>query len=468
MPVILHRQLQWIICLTMGLLILGILKINHLSDPSDVNTKKLVKNSKDPAKTNSNNPKSWQTKDHVVVGLQTKLSNSEDSSRTKTSTPKKKKKKKRTDESNDHKSVHSTMTPKKERSSMPSKQKKLSSSSIQISKEVKSMSASNDMEQESRNSFLNQYCTLEQSNSDWWYPDRKHTNSWQLRSPHAVWMGTDRLTSILQQVQHPFSSSSSSSSSSSLSIPLVWLPDRPTSMFLPRNFRYFRTRSQLVKAWSARQRLYATYPLKAIKANSHMYAMESSPGYLFWSSIVPQQILCTCPWIKVVILLQNPLDRLIGQYQLAKSLGLRTSIENWLQEDWNLVHDTITRSSKESNWTNYLTQAAGDSPIGRGLYIFQIKQWLSMMSQFNKKEDVLILDYESWRQDPDVVLLQILEFLQLSSEDTTSLSLSSEKPSKNSIKLDPKLRKKISQFYKPYNQMLYELLRWNPIWESDA
>ena len=45
------------------------------------------------------------------------------------------------------------------------------------------------------------------------------------------------------------------------------------------------------------------------------YAIESSPRYLLNSDRLPDMILCTVPWVKLIAILRNPIERAASQYR---------------------------------------------------------------------------------------------------------------------------------------------------------
>jgi Sulfotransferase domain len=291
-------------------------------------------------------------------------------------------------------------------------------------------------------SFVEDYCALETAE---WYPSKEGT-AWQKRAPYLVLAGTLEagIPSITKQlVQHS-----------------LLQENRHSSFFLPNKFRPYLTSSLKPKIWSARQHLYAKdYPVKDLKAKVDLKTIDASTGYLFWSSTVPQQLLCTCPWTKIIVFLRNPVDRLAAQYQSAVALGLKLDIESWLDPDLQLLQDTHDLET----WSAYLKSTRGDAPIGRGMYELQLQHWLSVLAKMDKLNDILILSYEDWKRHPRQVWSRILEFLQLPEETPSSLPLPTEFVH---AKMDPALRKKLIKYYQPYNQKLYDLLGWDNVWDT--
>ena len=175
-----------------------------------------------------------------------------------------------------------------------------------------------------------------------------------------------------------------------------------------------------------------------------------------------------------------------------------------LQHTWN----TNTTSSALESWSQYLKLIRGDAPLGRGLYEIQLLQWIRVLSQTNKWNDVLILNYDDWKQAPQQSWQRIVEFSNLypledpngnnssinngenfSSPSLTTWMVSSKRFVKSNATmasaasrprgsgssattmttvtttLDAALREKLIQYYKPHNKRLYRLLGWDAVWD---
>ena len=102
------------------------------------------------------------------------------------------------------------------------------------------------------------------------------------------------------------------------------------------------------------------------------------------------------------------------------------------------------------------------------MYDIQLRQWLSVLHEMDKLDDILILNYEDWRRSPTQVWTRILEFLNLPEEISSKLPLASEPvaPTLDGTTMDISLRKKLIKYYKPHNRKLYDLLGWDRVWDK--
>lgn len=324
--------------------------------------------------------------------------------------------------------------------------------------------------------FTNRWCDLSQVQ---WYPDTKHS-SWQQLEPHflipgAKYSGTSILGRMLSL--HPNLQSSRPSE---------------TQFFLDGVFRRrFVTPEEKTIVKAARTRMYAAHysrrggALANTNRTTITAAFDASPGYLFYSSLLPRRILCVIPWVKLVVLLRDPLDRIYFQFQAAKRYGLDLTFEAWIENDFRLAQsvglispaleplNVTTKAIREVEdlaWYKYSTQPGGGSPIGRSIYDIQLRHWFQALQAAGKKPsaNVMIVWTERLAESPAAEFKRILDFLgiplptDVSIESSlTSLAQVLSRPPSNTI--SPGLRLKLEKFYTPYKQRLKQLLRQNSI-----
>lgn len=183
-----------------------------------------------------------------------------------------------------------------------------------------------------------------------------------------------------------------------------------------------------------------------IPEGSHLQTGEACPGYLDFYETA-ERLREALPHIKLVVLLRNPVDRAISHYhhwvrRNQEPLPLEAAIEAKIQEI----------EEKGRVWrihSNY---------IARGVYVEFLKHWFSVFP----REQFLILKSEDFYDNPGKSLEQVYEFIGL-----PNYQLSSYK-TYNSGQYSPaevSIRKKIAEFYQPYNQELSQLLNADFTWE---
>eukprot|EP01038_Epipyxis_sp_PR26KG_P013627 gene13627-18286_t len=106
---------------------------------------------------------------------------------------------------------------------------------------------------------------------------------------------------------------------------------------------------------------------------------ESTPSYLLHSDIVIPRIKLICPWIKLIIMLRNPVDRAFSQYQMCidkngtpeqlkirgqSSYFLSTSFEEVIKSEINYLNKCgIT---PESSYSDFQQHVLSKCPMGHG------------------------------------------------------------------------------------------------------
>ena len=78
------------------------------------------------------------------------------------------------------------------------------------------------------------------------------------------------------------------------------------------------------------------------------------------------------------------------------------------------------------------------------------------------RNSILVLSTEEFEKEPNKIYSKIFKFLELPEYEVKN----SKKYNKNSyVKMDDKLRKTLFEFYKPYNEELFNLIKirfdWN-------
>ena len=211
---------------------------------------------------------------------------------------------------------------------------------------------------------------------------------------------------------------------------------------------------------------------------------EKTPSYLsYWK--VPYIIKRVLPWTKIVVSLRNPMDRLMNeiktkmyQYNITKvdiatnnTVTFDTYIASDMRTQMELIKNTSTYSKAFE--TRYLVRHG----IPRGVYVEQLKPWLEY---YTLGVDLMIFPYEELKENPQQVLDEIATFVgipkyeyshdllyaDLSPEIQTSnqrqkqgKSFASRTATSSSSSILPQyFETELYEFYKPYNDMLLDLL----------
>lgn len=178
---------------------------------------------------------------------------------------------------------------------------------------------------------------------------------------------------------------------------------------------------------------------------------EASPYYLFHPD-VPERAREAVPHAKFIALLRNPIDRAYSGYQMKVRRGVETlSFEDAIDKERERLSGSDDPVSLP--WRHY-------SYLKRGLYVDQLKRWMSVFP----REQFLILKSEDFYENPGWVLNQTLEYLGLRSWNPASFKayhLSEY------AEVAPATRKRLAEYFAPYNQQLYAFVGRDFGWEHE-
>ena len=301
--------------------------------------------------------------------------------------------------------------------------------------------------------FTQRWCDLEGVD---WMPSK--TSRWQRRAPYflipgAKYSGTLELAQ--QLAAHP-------------SIE----PGRSLEpgFFFQHNFaRYISSNLDKTKVLAARSRMYARdYPLSTAfkERNSKLLSFDATPGYLFYSSTLPRRILCVMPWIRLVIVLRNPVDRVWEHYQGASSRGLTLSLEEWIEKEFVLMKQVglLNATSLEENyaWHDY-QRLTLEGAIGRSLYDIQLRQWFQALRAVGRdpSSSVYVVRAEDLAANPQREYTAILKFLQVPDAPLQTPNAWDRFKNRQAERegMSPDTKKRLELFFGPYSKRLNTLLR---------
>lgn len=177
---------------------------------------------------------------------------------------------------------------------------------------------------------------------------------------------------------------------------------------------------------------------------------EASPYYLFHRD-VPERARRVVPYAKFIALLRNPVDRAYSHYQMRVSKGLESlSFEDAIdKEPERLSGDDPSGLT----WRHH-------SYIRRGLYVDQLKRWVSVFP----REQLLIIKSEDFYKEPEQILQQTLAHLGL--QPWSPAKLKAHHLSEYAD-MDPVTRERLKEYFAPHNEQLYAFLGRDLGWENE-
>ncbi|MGB3404531.1 MAG: tetratricopeptide repeat protein [Microcoleaceae cyanobacterium] len=197
-----------------------------------------------------------------------------------------------------------------------------------------------------------------------------------------------------------------------------------------------------------------------VPKESNFFTGEASTSYLDYPK-VPQRLYQHFPDVKLIAILRNPVERAFSHYHHKKKYHPgkeQRSFEEAIGEEMNFLEQL----------ENPILQAYSntDDPFGhlrsgyllRGLYIYFIQQWIDLFP----KEQIKIFKSEEFYDNPEAVMKQVFEFLEVSDHQLASY------PQYNSGSYSPisdKVRQKLSDFFHVHNQKLENYLNIELGWQ---
>lgn len=306
--------------------------------------------------------------------------------------------------------------------------------------------------------FVEKHCDLQGID---WYPEDE-TNVWQQRAPYFLLIGGEKVeSSILADVfrQHP------------------------NIITFPVSLPSFSRGKMRVK--DARSLLYNQSKSFA----NHVIGFDSALDYLFLGS-APYSILCMFPWIRVIVLVQDPINRIVSSWNFYKQkvekqvsfsewidMDMKSLRQNGVVNDWNSTKQFSSFSdSAQLNmaWRKYSSDRGlrnTNQPVGRSLYSIQLRNWFNALheSGFNPKDKLLIARVEDMENRPAALYQRLTDWLHL--PPYLNVSFPTPKTGNHmSSDLTNSTRLRLKKFFKPYNEQVYNLLQgeWKGLWDENS
>jgi hypothetical protein len=184
---------------------------------------------------------------------------------------------------------------------------------------------------------------------------------------------------------------------------------------------------------------------------------EASPYYLFHPH-VPARLAELLPGAKLIVMIRNPADRAISHYHRERMKG---------REPLSLVEaieceERRLAAEAEARVPDPLFQGSEHhrhSYLARGRYAEQLGRWLRHFP----REQICVVPAEHLFRDPAQTYRSILEFLGLPMWEPPSYSR--QNPGVYGD-VDPAIRARLIEYFKPHNRRLYDLLNQDLGWDG--
>lgn len=188
---------------------------------------------------------------------------------------------------------------------------------------------------------------------------------------------------------------------------------------------------------------------------------EATALYLFHPH-APKRVAEALPFVKLIVLLRNPVNRALSHYYHAIKHGQETlSFEEAIQGEEQRTAQEREKLLADERYESLAYRHR--SYLTRGIYVDQLQVWMNLFA----REQFLILKSEDFYADPDATLKLVLAFLNV---PETKLQLSKQAYQAHNAntypEMEPALRKRLIAYFEPHNARLYDYLGLNFAWDA--
>tara|TARA_Y100000310_G_scaffold327978_1_gene395253 strand:+ start:5155 stop:5997 length:843 start_codon:yes stop_codon:yes gene_type:complete len=188
---------------------------------------------------------------------------------------------------------------------------------------------------------------------------------------------------------------------------------------------------------------------KTLKNLKNFLAYEVTPAYIRrpWAA---RRIAEVLPNVKLIAILRNPVDRTYSHYNMSLSEGnYKSSFEDVVNNNFKELEELSSSYEKSSD--EYFKNFVEHSHIARGFYAEQLKIWFNI---FGNKQ-IHITSTENLAANPQQTFSDIFKFLEVPDYKYEKLE---NKRKGNYLPMQKDIRNKLSNYFKPYNEELFELI----------
>ena len=196
---------------------------------------------------------------------------------------------------------------------------------------------------------------------------------------------------------------------------------------------------------------------KAFGNKTNVITGEASPYYIFHPHS-PARVRKKLPDVKIIAMLRDPVERAFSHYKHHVKLKVEPlTFADAIKAEPERLMCEWDKMVKNEDYDSYNLQMY--SYLARGVYVDQLKRWLD----YFPREQFLILQSEDFFRNPEDNYLKSLKFLGL---PEYKLSTYRAFNAGHRSSMDKSMRKYLTNYFRPYNEELYELLGLDYGWQK--
>ena len=193
-----------------------------------------------------------------------------------------------------------------------------------------------------------------------------------------------------------------------------------------------------------------------IQKRKRMITGEASPYYIFHPHSL-ERIYKYNSNVKIIVLLRDPVERMWSHFRYAKVRGKEyLNFSEALEREDSRIKDEYEKMMQNENYRSFEHQR--HSYRKRSEYYHQVEE----VFKFFDRKNVLLLKSEDLFCDTQRIMDEVCVFLKVQKIDSDEYRIANKGGLKESI--DPVIEKKMREYFKPYNEKLYDLTGRNFGW----
>ncbi len=193
----------------------------------------------------------------------------------------------------------------------------------------------------------------------------------------------------------------------------------------------------------------------ALKMYGQLKVGECTPYYMP-HPLVPQRMAARLPGIKLVFVLRNPVMRTYSHYQHEYQKGREwLSFENALKAEKKRLSGEAELIQRRHAYYSYRHHHF--SYVNRSKYVEHVKRWL----KYFPRKQMFFISSERLFSKPQEQVDRLCEFLEIRRK---AIGGAKAHNTRNYPPMNVKTREMLEEYFKPYNQALYDLIEMDFGW----
>ncbi|MDX6307924.1 MAG: hypothetical protein QOI06_970 [Nocardioidaceae bacterium] len=187
---------------------------------------------------------------------------------------------------------------------------------------------------------------------------------------------------------------------------------------------------------------------------------EASPYYMFHPA-TPDRVKSAIPRAKVIMLLRDPVSRAYSHYWDRVSTGFEVlpTFEEAVAAEAARLADVDEARLADPGYQHYSHEH--HSYLARGRYAEQLVRWQALFDP----DQLLVLDFERMKSEPEALLEEVLTFLGL--PHCASIDLQARNGRSRRPQMSESTRDELRAYFRPHNHRLSELTGQEFSWTGD-